>query len=89
MVGAWQALEGEEEEEDTLADVEERLLRRQARERYQLWVGALARGDHKRVVAGVLQCVAVCCSVLQCVALCRSVLQCVAVYHMCRNAPRL
>ena len=32
-----------------------------------------------RCVAGVLQCVAVCCSVLQCVAVCCSVLQCVAV----------
>jgi len=28
-------------------------------------------------LAGVLQCVAVCCSVLQCVAVCHSVLQCV------------
>jgi len=34
---------------------------------------------HHRCVAGVLQCVAVCCSVLQCVAVCCSVLQCVAV----------
>ena len=30
-------------------------------------------------MAGVLQCVAVCCSVLQCAAVCCSMLQCVAV----------
>jgi len=31
--------------------------------------------------AGVLQCVAVCCSVLQCVAVCCNALQCIAKYH--------
>ena len=39
----------------------------------------LIRKDQKFAPAGVLQCVAVCCSVLQCVAVCCSVLQCVAV----------
>ena len=35
-----------------------------------------------RFPAGVLQCVAVCCSVLQCVAVCCSVLQCGTVWWM-------
>ena len=34
---------------------------------------------HEKLVAGVLQCVVVCCSVLQCVAVCCNVWQCVAV----------
>ncbi len=52
-MGVWQGLRGGEVEGDTLADVEDRLLRKEAFLRYQEWVRALGRGDEAQIVRGL------------------------------------
>ena len=54
VVGVWRgAEEGEEGEEDTLAEVEARVARKEACARFASWVLALARGEEAEVEAGV------------------------------------
>ena len=52
VVGVWKEGGGREVEGDTLADVEDRLLRKEAFLRYQEWLRALWRGDEAVIVRG-------------------------------------
>ena len=65
VMGVWKEGGGREVEGDTLADVEDRLLRKEAFSRYQEWLRALWRGDEAAVARGLDEKVCIrMCSVL-------------------------
>ena len=53
VVSTWKEMVGPDQEEDTLAGVEDRLRRKEAEERYHEWLVAVGNGDEDMIVKGV------------------------------------